>query len=145
MTTSVFIVEDEGLIALDLKRKLEQSGYSVPMIADNAEEAIEGVERFHPDLVLMDVRLRGKQDGIQTADQIRKMFQIPVMYVTAMRIAKRSNGPDSQSRSGLLSSHSRASIFTPRLKWRCGNTRWSRSCGSASRGYRRFAGMWPTR
>jgi PAS domain S-box-containing protein len=83
MDTSVFIVEDEGLIALDLKRKLEQAGYSVPMIADNAEEAIEGVERFHPDLVLMDIRLRGKQDGIQTADQIRKLFQIPVMYVTA--------------------------------------------------------------
>jgi len=83
MTTSVLIVEDEGLIAMDLKRKLEQSGYFVPMIADCAEEAISGVERHRPNLVLMDIRLRGEQDGIQTAGQIRRLFHLPVMYVTA--------------------------------------------------------------
>ena len=83
MNTSILVVEDEGLIAIDLKRKLEQAGYFVPLIADSAEDAIAGVERHHPNLVMMDIRLRGEQDGIQTADQIRRLFQIPVMYVTA--------------------------------------------------------------
>jgi len=83
MNTSILIVEDEGLIAIDLKRKLEQAGYFVPTIADCAEDAISGVEKHRPQLVMMDIRLRGEQDGIQTADQIRRLFQIPVMYVTA--------------------------------------------------------------
>ncbi len=83
MNTSILVVEDEGLIAIDLKRKLEQAGYLVPSIADCAEDAIAAVERYRPNLVMMDIRLRGEQDGIQTADRIRRMFQIPVMYVTA--------------------------------------------------------------
>jgi PAS domain S-box-containing protein len=83
MKTNVLIVEDEGLIALDLKKKLEQAGYEVPLIADNSIDALRGVESIMPDLVLMDIRLRGPQDGIQTADQIRRRFHIPVMYVTA--------------------------------------------------------------
>jgi len=83
MNTSILIVEDEGLIALDLKKKLEQAGYAVPMVADNADDALLGVESLRPSLVLMDIRLRGPQDGIETADQIRRQFHIPVMYVTA--------------------------------------------------------------
>jgi hypothetical protein len=83
MNTSILVVEDEGLIAIDLKRKLEQAGYIVPLIADSAEDAIAAVERHRPNMVLMDIRLRGEQDGIQTAEQIRRVFQLPVMYVTA--------------------------------------------------------------
>jgi len=83
MDTSILIVEDEGLIALDLRKKLEQAGYSVPMIADNADEALQGVELHRPSLVLMDIRLHGPQDGIETADQIRRRFHVPVMFVTA--------------------------------------------------------------
>lgn len=83
MKSSVLIVEDEGLIALDLKRKLEQAGYVVPAIADNAPDALRNVACLQPDLVLMDIRLRGPQDGIETADQIRRRFQVPVMFVTA--------------------------------------------------------------
>jgi two-component system, cell cycle sensor histidine kinase and response regulator CckA len=83
MDTSILIVEDEGLIALDLKRKLEQVGYIVPMIADNANDALLGVESLRPDLVLMDIRLQGPQDGVEAADQIRRQFHVPVMFVTA--------------------------------------------------------------
>jgi PAS domain S-box-containing protein len=83
MNTSIVIVEDEGLIALDLKKKLEQVGYTIPLIADNAADALAGVETILPSLVLMDIRLRGAQDGIDTADQIRRQFHIPVMFVTA--------------------------------------------------------------
>lgn len=81
--TQIMIVEDEGLIAQDLKRRLEQVGYKVPLVADTAVGALLGVEHLRPDLVLMDIRIRGPQDGIETADQIRRRFHIPVMYVTA--------------------------------------------------------------
>jgi len=81
--TNIILVEDEGLVAQDLKRRLEQAGYNVPLIADTAVGALLGVEHLRPQLVLMDIRLRGPQDGIETADQIRRRFQVPVMYVTA--------------------------------------------------------------
>jgi PAS domain S-box-containing protein len=83
MNTTILIVEDEGLIALDLKKKLEQFGYSVPAIADTGEDALLAVEQRRPSLVLMDIHLRGAQDGIEVADQIRRRFQVPVMFVTA--------------------------------------------------------------
>jgi len=83
MNTTVLIVEDEGLIALDMKNKLEQAGYSVCGIADCAEEAIASVERFLPSLVMMDIRLRGAKDGIETAAEIRERFHVPVIFVTA--------------------------------------------------------------
>jgi len=83
MKTKVLVVEDEGLIALDLKSRLEQAGYQVPAPTDNFEGALSGVEREHPSIVLMDIRLRGKPDGIQAADCIRKRFDVPVIFVTA--------------------------------------------------------------
>jgi DNA-binding response OmpR family regulator len=84
MTIKIIVVEDEGLIALDLKLRLEQAGYTVAAIADNAADALESVERLQPSLVLMDIRLRGSQDGIETADQIRRRFHVPVIFVTAL-------------------------------------------------------------
>jgi DNA-binding response OmpR family regulator len=83
MNTGILIVEDEGLIALDLQMELERAGFTVLMVADNAAEALLSVERLQPTLVLMDIRLRGAQDGIETADVIRRRFHIPVMFVTA--------------------------------------------------------------
>lgn len=83
MNTEILIVEDEGLIALDLKKKLEQVGYTVPAIVDNAEDALLSVENLRPSLVLMDIRLQGHRDGIETADEIRRRFHVPVMFVTA--------------------------------------------------------------
>jgi DNA-binding response OmpR family regulator len=83
MNAGILIVEDEGLIALDLKRELEQVGFTVLMIDDNGAEALLSVERLRPALVLMDIHLRGDQDGIETADLIRRRFHVPVMFVTA--------------------------------------------------------------
>jgi DNA-binding response OmpR family regulator len=83
MNTGILIVEDEGLIALDLQKELERAGFTVVMVADNGAEALLNVERLRPTLVLMDIRLRGDQDGIETADLIRRRFHIPVMFVTA--------------------------------------------------------------
>ncbi len=63
----ILVVEDEGLIALDLKARLEALGYNVPAVADTYHDAIAAVERLRPSLVLMDIRLRGPVDGVETA------------------------------------------------------------------------------
>ena len=83
MKTKILVVEDEGLIALDLQSRLQQAGYLVPTVADNGVDALNCVERDRPSLVLMDIRLRGSEDGIETADQIRRRFDVPVVFVTA--------------------------------------------------------------
>ena len=77
------IVEDEGLIALDLQRRLERAGYSVPATAESMEEAMAAAAEHRPDVVLMDIRIKGEHDGIATADNIRRKFDIPVIFVTA--------------------------------------------------------------
>ncbi|MEA5503939.1 response regulator [Halotia wernerae UHCC 0503] len=76
------IVEDEFILALDLKEKLESLGHNVIDIVDSAEEAIEKAIELHPDLVLMDIKLRGKMDGIEAAREIWNCLQIPIIYVT---------------------------------------------------------------
>ncbi len=83
MNAGILIVEDEGLIALDLQKKLQQVGYDVLGIADNSEDALRGVEDLRPSLVLMDIRLRGPLDGVSIADEIRRRFHVPVIFVTA--------------------------------------------------------------
>ena len=79
----VLVVEDEAIVSMDLRYKLEALGYSVPTEVRSGEEAVEAASRLHPDLVLMDIGLSGEMDGIDAADQIREQFDIPVVYLTA--------------------------------------------------------------
>jgi len=79
----IMIVEDEGLIAADLRGRLEKAGYVVAPIADTASEALRIIGETSPDLVLMDIRIRGDLDGIQTAEKVRQEFDVPVVYLTA--------------------------------------------------------------
>jgi PAS domain S-box-containing protein len=79
----VLIVEDEAIISLDIKRLLSTAGYGVAAVAATSEQAIRLVESSTPDLVLMDIHLKGPVDGIETALQIRKQFKLPVVFVTA--------------------------------------------------------------
>ncbi len=78
----ILIVEDERIVADDLKMSLERLGYKVSGIVSNGEEAIKKAEKLQPDLVLMDIVLRG-MDGIEAARMIRTRFNIPVIYLTA--------------------------------------------------------------
>lgn len=78
----ILVVEDEKIIAINLKESLESLGYAVPAIAVTGEEAIENAMEFRPDLVLMDIRLKGDMDGIEAARQIWDNWQIPTIYVT---------------------------------------------------------------
>jgi PAS domain S-box-containing protein len=79
----ILVVEDEAIVAKDIQNTLTKLGYQVPAIAVSGKSALEKVTEFQPDLVLMDIVLKGKMDGIETADRIRTNFDIPVIYLTA--------------------------------------------------------------
>jgi len=79
----ILIVEDEGIVALDLQDRLEQLGYEVCGIADTAKIALKMAAKHSPDLVLMDIVLKGERDGISAARQINELFGIPVVFLTA--------------------------------------------------------------
>ncbi|BAZ47884.1 response regulator [Nostoc ellipsosporum NOK] len=82
MKAKILVIEDESIIACDIKNCLENSGYIVPAVTGYGEQAIEKVAEFHPDLVLIDIMLKGKMNGIEAAQQITNFFQIPVVYLT---------------------------------------------------------------
>ena len=79
----ILVVEDENIIALEIMNRLENLGYEVPAIVSSGESAIEKTEEFSPDIILMDIRLRGKCDGIEAAKKIKEKFQTPIIYLTA--------------------------------------------------------------
>ena len=79
----ILVVEDEGLIAADIQKRLERLGYSVPAVAHSGEEALQFARKGPFDLVLMDIRLKGSMDGIETAHAMKQDCAIPVVYLTA--------------------------------------------------------------
>ena len=82
-TTSILIVEDEHIVAIDTKSRLVALGYEVVGIAATAEKALGLMEKHTPDLVLMDIELKGPTNGIKTTEMIRDRFSVPVIYATA--------------------------------------------------------------
>ncbi len=78
----ILVVEDERITANDIKYSLEKVGHHVPAMVSTGEDAIEKAGEFRPDLVLMDIKLEGKIDGIEAAEAIRSKFAIPVIYLT---------------------------------------------------------------
>ncbi len=79
----ILVVEDEAIVAMVIKKRLIDLGYIVSGVAATGEDAITKVEGTFPDLVLMDIMLKGEMDGIEAAEQIRQRFSIPVVYLTA--------------------------------------------------------------
>ncbi len=71
----ILIVEDEGIVAADLESTLQKLGYTVVGTAATGEQAVEKAEKTAPDLVLMDIRLKGEMDGIDAAEQITARFE----------------------------------------------------------------------
>ena len=80
---NILIVEDEAIIGLELQRQLEMMGYHVTSVAATGEDAVHIAQEGKPDLVLMDITLSGKINGIEATRQIRSMCSIPVIYLTA--------------------------------------------------------------
>lgn len=79
----ILIVEDESIVALDIQDRLTELGYEVIGVADRGDKALALVAATRPNLVLMDIHLKGGMDGIATAEEIRQCWRIPVIYLTA--------------------------------------------------------------
>ncbi len=79
----ILIVEDESIVAIDLKKTLENLGYEVLDIVRSGEKAVEKAVQLFPDLILMDIMLEGEMTGIEAVGEIRKKKDIPVIYLTA--------------------------------------------------------------
>lgn len=78
------IIEDEALIAEELRERLSRLGFSVIAAVDTADEGIAIATRERPELVLMDIRLKGEKDGLQAAIEIRRRVDVSIVYVTAL-------------------------------------------------------------
>jgi CheY-like chemotaxis protein len=79
----ILVVEDEMIVAKGLQRKLEKLGYTVTGMVSTGEEAINAARSTSPDLILMDIILKGDMDGIEAAQEIREQCNIPIIYLTA--------------------------------------------------------------
>ncbi len=79
----ILIVEDEAIIAMELRETLEHLGYSVVGNELRGEDAVLAAGKLRPDVVLMDIRLKGEMDGIEASDHIARRYDIPVIYTTA--------------------------------------------------------------
>jgi len=78
----ILVVEDESLLAEDIQERLRSLGYEAPAVAHSGEEALAAAALARPDVVLMDIRLKGEMDGIETARVLRERFSLPVIYLT---------------------------------------------------------------
>jgi len=83
MTAKLLIVEDECIVALDLRQELEEFGCEITGLAESAEAAMRSVEECRPDLVLMDIKIDGAMDGIETARHLRRAYKVPVVFLTS--------------------------------------------------------------
>ena len=80
----ILIVEDESIVAMDIRKMLLDSGYKITSIVSSGEEAISTVRQQKPDLILMDIVLKGKMTGIDASRIISQYFDIPIIYLTAL-------------------------------------------------------------
>ncbi len=79
----VVVVEDERVVALDIKSHLERFGYEVPAMYATGESVLENLEHDRPDLVMLDIRLQGELDGVETGERIQKEYGVPFILLTA--------------------------------------------------------------
>lgn len=91
MMNKVLIVEDETIVALEIKKVLEKLDFIVTDMATGYDSALESVKRTKPDIILMDIDLRDDKDGIDVAKQIQKTNNIPIIYTTAYSDEKTLN------------------------------------------------------
>jgi len=85
MKPRILVVEDESIIAMDLRVTLSRMGYEVSSVVNNALSAIQKAEQDKPDIILMDIMLGGSLDGIEAAKIISYNHSTPIVYITALR------------------------------------------------------------
>ncbi|AEG18159.1 response regulator [Methanobacterium paludis] len=80
---NILIVEDEMILAMSMKQELMNLDYNIVDVVDTGEKAIKSANELKPDLIMMDITLKGKMDGIESAKQINENLDIPIIYMTA--------------------------------------------------------------
>jgi CheY-like chemotaxis protein len=80
----ILIAEDENIVALNIKKTLQHLGYEITAIVNSGEDAVKKTSENRPDLILMDIMLKGVVDGIEAAESITKDYNIPIIYLTAL-------------------------------------------------------------
>ncbi len=98
----ILIVEDEGLTAFALQRKLRKWGYEVPSFTVSGKDAVQKVSKLKPDLVLLDINLKGEIDGLEAAEEIIKDQETPVIFTTAYDNEKMINRAYGMGASGYI-------------------------------------------
>lgn len=81
--SSIYVVEDEGITGVHLRKQLQNLGYQVPQVIPSGEQALDLILESQPDLVLMDINLGGTMDGITTAKKIKEKTDLKVIFLTA--------------------------------------------------------------
>lgn len=81
--SGVLIVEDEAIVAMDVSQYVKSLGYEVVGMAVEGSKALELAKTLRPDVILMDINIKGKDDGITVATQIRELYQPSIIYITA--------------------------------------------------------------
>ncbi|MBU7019052.1 MAG: PAS domain S-box protein [Theionarchaea archaeon] len=81
--TKILVVEDEWIVARDIRKRLEKMGYTVSAVVSSGKEALQQINRIKPDIILMDIVIKGSMDGIKVAEKIHDSLDIPVIYLTA--------------------------------------------------------------
>lgn len=79
----ILVVEDEPIVSMQLQESLEGMGHQVPAIIDSGDEVLRAVLAHKPDLILMDIKLRSFIDGVDAANRVRLVCDVPVIYLTA--------------------------------------------------------------
>ena len=80
----ILIAEDEGIVALDLRTQLRDMGYQIVATVKSGQAAVQQAEQTRPNLIVMDIRLKGEMDGIEAAAIIAERLDIPVVFVSAL-------------------------------------------------------------
>jgi two-component system response regulator LytT len=83
MSINILVVEDESIVRKDIEQSLKKLGYQIVGHADTGERAVELALSLHPDIIMMDIMLKGKMTGIEAANKIKQEKDIPVIYLTA--------------------------------------------------------------
>jgi CheY-like chemotaxis protein len=114
----VLLVEDENIIAGAIRGELQSLGYTVSGTASSGEEAVAKAADTRPDIVLMDIVLKGNMDGIEAARHVREQFDIPVVFLTAYADDETLR----RARTTQPFGHTRSRNCTPPSRWRSSST-----------------------
>jgi CheY-like chemotaxis protein len=102
MSEKIGIVEDEGIVAMDIRNSLIALGYEVPFWVDSGEKALQNLEKQKIDLLLMDIIIKGSMDGIESARIVSEKYGVPIVFLTAFEDEETLKSAYSANAAGIL-------------------------------------------